>query len=68
MAFELPVKIGDMLSVYTDIERVGRTSITLCVEAGANRARYAKMEKVTAGTFIMVALDEEGKPKQVPEE
>ncbi len=47
MAFELPVKIGDTLSVYTDIERVGRTSITLCVEAWANRARYAKMEKVT---------------------
>jgi len=31
MAFELPVKIGDTLSVYTDIERVGRTSITLIV-------------------------------------
>ena len=53
MAFELPVKIGDTLSVYTDVERVGRTSITLIVEAWAHRSRYAKMEKVTAGTFIM---------------
>ena len=68
MAFELPVKIGDTLSVYTDIERVGRTSITLIVEAWAHRARYAKMEKVTAATFIMGALDEEGKPKAVPEQ
>ena len=68
MAFELPVKIGDTLSVYTDIERVGRTSITLIVEAWAHRSRYNQQEKVTAGTFIMVALDEEGKPKQVPVE
>src|SRR3954470_1179900 len=45
MAFELPVKIGDTLSVYTDIERVGRTSITLTVQAWAHRSRYNKMEK-----------------------
>ncbi|GAC1040878.1 MULTISPECIES: acyl-CoA thioesterase [Rhizobium] len=68
MAFELPVKIGDTLSVFTDIERVGRTSITLSVEAWAHRARYNSLEKVTAATFIMVALDESGLPKAVPEE
>lgn len=68
MAFALPVKIGDTLSIYTEIERVGRTSITLCIEAWATRARYNKMEKVTAGTFIMVALDENGQPKPVPAE
>ncbi|CAN7311211.1 acyl-CoA thioesterase [Rhizobium rhizogenes] len=68
MAFELPVKIGDTLSVYTDIERVGRTSITLIVEAWAHRSRYNQMEKVIAGTFIMVALDENGAPKPVPAE
>jgi acyl-CoA thioesterase YciA len=68
MAFELPVKIGDTLSVYTDIDRVGRTSITLSVEAWAHRSRYNKMEKVIAGTFIMVALDENGLPKPVAPE
>jgi acyl-CoA thioesterase YciA len=68
MAFELPVKIGDTLSVFTDVERVGRTSITLSVEAWAHRARYNSLEKVTAATFIMVALDENGLPKAVPEE
>jgi len=66
MAFELPVKIGDTLSIYTEVERVGRTSITLRVEAWAHRSRYNQQEKVTAGTFIMVALDEDGKPKVVP--
>jgi len=68
MAFELPVKIGDTLSIYTHVERVGRTSITLRVEAWAHRSRYNQQEKVTAGTFIMVALDEDGKPKVVPQE
>ena len=68
MAFELPVKIGDTMSIYTHITRVGTTSITLSVEAWAQRFRYEKMEKVTAGTFIMVALDDDGKPKAVPPE
>jgi acyl-CoA thioesterase YciA len=68
MAFQLPVKIGDTLSIYTNITRVGTTSITLLIEAWAQRFRYEKMEKVTAGTFIMVALDEDGKPKPVPTE
>jgi acyl-CoA thioesterase YciA len=68
MAFELPVKIGDTLNIYTQIARVGRTSITLTVEAWAQRARHRALEKVTAGTFIMVALDEDGKPKPVPGE
>jgi acyl-CoA thioesterase YciA len=68
MAFQLPVKIGDTLSIYTNITRVGTTSITLVIEAWAQRFRYEKMEKVTAGTFIMVALDEDGKPKAVPAE
>ena len=68
MAFELPVKIGDTLSVFTDIERVGRTSITLHVEAWAHRARSAKLEKVTAATFVMVALDETGRPMPIDTE
>ena len=66
MAFDLPVKIGDTLNVYTDITRVGRTSITLLVEAWAHRARHRILEKVTAGTFVMVALDDEGRPTAVP--
>ncbi|EHS49203.1 thioesterase superfamily protein [Rhizobium sp. PDO1-076] len=66
MAFAMPVKIGDTLCVYTDIARVGRTSITLSVEVWAQRYLTPIMEKVTAATFVMVALDSDGKPTPVP--
>ncbi|UJW73780.1 acyl-CoA thioesterase [Rhizobium sp. SL42] len=66
MAFAMPVKIGDTLCVYTDIARVGRTSITLSVEVWAQRYLTHIMEKVTAATFVMVALDSDGKPTPVP--
>ena len=68
MAFQRPVKIGDTLSIYTQIDRIGRTSITLKVEAWANRSRRGLLEKVTEGLFIMVAMDDEGKPTEVPAE
>ncbi|MBC7313372.1 MAG: acyl-CoA thioesterase [Rhizobium sp.] len=68
MAFAMPVKIGDTLCVYTDISKVGRTSMTLAVEVWAQRYLTHTMEKVTAATFVMVALDDEGKPTPVPDE
>lgn len=68
MAFQRPVKIGDTLSIYTELTRIGRTSLTLQVEAWVNRSRIGNKEKVTEGTFIMVALDAEGKPAQVPQD
>ncbi len=66
MAFAMPVKIGDTLCVYTEISRVGRTSMTLTVETWAQRYLTHVMEKVTEATFVMVALDAEGKPTPVP--
>lgn len=68
MAFALPVKIGDTLCIYTDVVKVGRTSMTLKVEAWAQRYLSHLMEKVTDAVFVMVALDENGKPKPVPAE
>lgn len=68
MAFELPVKIGDTLCIYTSIVTVGRTSITLKVEAWAQRYLSDRMDKVTDALFVMVALDENGQPKPVPPE
>ncbi|WP_343312421.1 acyl-CoA thioesterase [Brucella sp. BE17] len=68
MSFAKPVKIGDALCVYTEITRVGRTSITLHVEAWAQRYLSEEMDLVTHGEFIMVALDPSGKPKPVPSE
>ena len=66
MSFAKPVKIGDTLCIYTDIVKVGRTSMTLQVEAWAQRYLKPDMEKVTSALFVMVALDESGKPAPVP--
>lgn len=68
MAFELPVKIGDTINVYTEIVTVGRTSITLLVEAWARRYLTGRLDKVTGATFVMVALDRDGHPTAVPAE
>jgi acyl-CoA thioesterase YciA len=68
MSFAKPMKIGDTLCIYTHVERVGRTSMTLKVEAWAQRYLSDLMEKVTDADFIMVALDASGKPKPVPPE
>jgi acyl-CoA thioesterase YciA len=66
MAFAKPVKVGDTLCVYTSIVKVGRTSITLKVEAWAQRYLSDLMELVTHADFVMVALDKSGKPTPVP--
>jgi acyl-CoA thioesterase YciA len=68
MAFELPVRIGDTINVYTELTGVGRSSITLLVEAWARRYLTGELDKVTAATFVMVALDKDGHPTSVPAE
>ena len=68
MSFAKPMKVGDTLCVYTHVARVGRTSMTLCVEAWAQRYLTDLMEKVTDADVIMVALDKDGHPTPVPPE
>jgi acyl-CoA thioesterase YciA len=68
MSFAKPMKIGDTLCIYTDITRVGRTSMTLKVEAWAQRYLSHLMEKVTDADFVMVALDATGRPTPIPPE
>lgn len=68
MVFAKPMKVGDTLSIYADIVRVGRTSMTLKLEAWAQRYLSDVLEKVTEGDFIMVALDAAGKPAAIPAE
>ncbi|MGV3551930.1 acyl-CoA thioesterase [Rhizobium sp.] len=65
MVFQMPVKIGDTLVIYTRLDKIGRTSISLDIEVWAQRYLTPKMEKVTDATFVMVALDAEGRPKPV---
>jgi acyl-CoA thioesterase YciA len=66
MTFIAPVKVGDVLCVYTEIERVGTTSITVGIEAWARRDRLADRVKVTDGRFVYVALGEHGEKRAVP--
>lgn len=66
MVFKLPVYVGDILCVYTDIQRVGTTSMTIHVEAWVLRDRQGARIKVTEGVFTFVAIDDERKPRPVP--
>jgi acyl-CoA thioesterase YciA len=66
MTFIAPVKVGDILCVYTTIERVGRTSITVAVEAWARRNRLDDRVKVTDGHFVYVALGDDGLKRPLP--
>jgi acyl-CoA thioesterase YciA len=66
MTFIRPVKVGDVLCVYTSIDRVGRTSIKIHIEAWARRFRTHLREKVTDAVFTFVAIDENGRPRPVP--
>lgn len=66
MKFIRPVKVGDVLCVYTEIEGVGRTSMKVHVEAWARRYNTHVREKVTVATFTFVAIDDDGRPRPVP--
>lgn len=66
--FKKPVKIGDTLCVYSRIEKIGRTSITLKIEAWTRRHYQDSRDKVTEAVFIMVAVDDEGEPRPVRKE
>ena len=66
MTFIRPVKVGDVLCVYTSVEKVGRTSMKIHVEAWARRFRTHAREKVTDASFTFVAIDDNGRPRPVP--
>ncbi|MCG6122787.1 MAG: acyl-CoA thioesterase [Microvirga sp.] len=65
MTFIRPVKVGDVLCVYTEVESVGRTSMRIHIEAWARRFREELREKVTVATFTFVAIDDEGRPRPI---
>src|SRR6202008_832283 len=65
--FKQPVQVGDLLSFYVDLVRVGRTSITVNVEVYAERRPSdPKVVKVTEATLTYVAIDSDGRPRPVP--
>lgn len=65
--FKQPVKVGDLLSFYAHVERIGHTSVTVKVEVWAERQRpQYQCVKVTEATLTYVAIDEQGRPRPVP--
>jgi acyl-CoA thioesterase YciA len=65
MKYLRPVRVGDVLCVYTTIVKVGRTSMSIRLEAWALRNRIGRREKVTEGMFTFVALSNDGQPRPV---
>jgi acyl-CoA thioesterase YciA len=65
--FKQPVRVGDLLSFYSEVVRIGRTSITVKVEVFAERFRsQGQYTKVTEATVTYVAIDDNGRPREVP--
>ena len=65
MTFIRPVKVGDVLSVYTAVDHIGRTSLKVHIEAWAQRFRTHHREKVTDATFTFVAIGADGRPRPI---
>jgi acyl-CoA thioesterase YciA len=65
--FKQPVFVGDVLSFYADVVRVGRTSITVFVEVYAQRNQLNdEIVKVTEATLTYVATDDQRRPRPLP--
>ena len=65
--FKQPVQIGDLLSFYVDVKRIGTTSVTVTVEVFAERRPAdPKVVRVTEATLTYVAIDGTGQPRPVP--
>ena len=66
MTFHLPVMVGDLVSCYAEVTRVGRTSLAIRIDAWVQRRIGNQLERVTSGVFTYVAVDEKGQPRPVP--
>ena len=65
MEFIAPIHLRDLISVYAEVERVGRTSMVVRIEVVATRDGGATEMKVTEGLFTFVALDEQHRPRPI---
>ena len=63
--FKQPVLVGDLVSFYAEVARVGRTSVTVNVEVFAERGIPQRAVKVTEATLTYVAMDESRRPRPV---
>ncbi len=65
MKFHRPVKVGDEVSLYADLMRVGRSSMQIHVEAWRRERHRDECEQVTEATFTFVAIDEQGRSRPI---
>lgn len=65
MTFLHPVHVGDVVSCHADLVKTGNTSMTIAVEVWAQPATTLGRYKVTEGSFVFVAIDDQGKPRKV---
>ena len=66
MRFHKPVFVGDLVSCYAELIKVGRTSVSVRVETWAERRIVQERVKVTEGIFVYVAIDETGSKRFLP--
>ena len=67
--FKQPVRVGDILSFFSHVTRIGNTSITVQVEVYAERFRsQGQYVKVTEASLTYVAIDDQGKPTAIPKD
>lgn len=69
MTFMVPVKVGSVVSCYTTIEDIGRSSVTVQVEVWMSTivAQQDQLTKVTEGRFVFVAIDENRRTRAIPQ-
>lgn len=65
LTFHKPVFVGDCLLCYATTERIGRTSLTVRIDAMVERKNGGQLEQVTSGRFIFVAIDDERRPTPI---
>jgi acyl-CoA thioesterase YciA len=68
MVFHRPVKVGDEVSIYAEMVKVGRTSMTIFTEAWRRERTGEETLKVTEATFTFVAIDDAGRPRAIQQE
>ena len=66
MKFLLPVKVGDIVTCFGKLENRGKTSLTIKLRVTSESWRVQDLKEVTNGRFVYVAIDKDGKPKQLP--
>jgi acyl-CoA thioesterase YciA len=68
MNFRKPVYVGDLVSVHVNLVKIGRTSITVHIEAWVLRRRETHSILVTDGNFTYVAIDDQGHPQEIKQD